>query len=351
MDRPPGSAARAWREFGVRLVLLVLASYGLLYFSYKFLQPWGGTADFYHYYPVYLKPLNLPVAQSPFVLRQVSAVVTHLVWKAHIFYSNQIAFHEPGLDPRVFFAALFANWVFLVLAAATAGEVAQELSGVRDQLAALLAGLLCLLSFHTQYAVLSGDTEGPAWFLLALGMLGYLRRWRVRLALILVLAIVERETLLIAFACLAVLDLLRNGADRSFKIAVCGWALACFGVYVWLRTLTGGYSHQLEVGGWVASLHRIHFGRELLFQGFLTQNVVLIAVAAWIAVKGWARDRDRMLLVLLGMLVCLYLVGFAAGIGNNAGRIAGVLTPAFAAIAAGELAELARRRQIASQSA
>ena len=150
MERALGSAGalRGWRAFGARLALLYVASYGLLYFSYKFLMPWGGTGDFRDYYGVYLKPLDLHVEASPFVLRQVSAVLTHLVWKAHIYYPEKIAFQEAGIDQHILFAALFTNWVFLVLAAATAGVVAEEIAGSRDWILATLAGFLCLLSFH-----------------------------------------------------------------------------------------------------------------------------------------------------------------------------------------------------------
>ena len=350
MARPLDSTGglRGWREFGARCGLLTLASYGLLYFSYKYLQPWGGTGDFWEYYNVYLKPLDLHAGASPFVLRQMSAVLTHFVWKAHVFYPNRIAFHEPGVDQRLFFAALFTNWVFLVLAASIAGAIAQAIACRRDAIMALLAGLLCLVSFHTQYVVISGDAEGPAWFLLALAFLAYLRRWRVTLAAVLLTAVVERETVLIVFACLPVFDLVRSREDKPFKVATCAWAIACFGVYVWLRKMTAGYAEQLHVIGWLSAFRHVHLDGNLLFQGLLTQNVIAIAVCAWIGCRGWRQSGGEMLPLLIGALICLDLVGLAAGITNNIGRVGGVLTPAFASLAAMYLVDLAQGRETAA---
>ncbi len=61
----------------LRLFLILLASYGLFFFSYKYYVPI--RADFYRYYPMYERPLDFTAASAPFVYRQVSAVVTHLL--------------------------------------------------------------------------------------------------------------------------------------------------------------------------------------------------------------------------------------------------------------------------------
>lgn len=107
-------------HFG-RVLLLVLASYGLFYFSYKYYIPWYGGNDFAEYYHIYLVPLNLHVEPAPFVCRQISAVLTNLVVQNHIFYPEKISFQDPQYSQQVFFAALFINWIFLVLAAWLAG--------------------------------------------------------------------------------------------------------------------------------------------------------------------------------------------------------------------------------------
>jgi hypothetical protein len=331
-----------WQRFAARLVLLFAASYGLLYFSYKFGMPWSGTGDYSRYYNMYASPFNLHATQSPFVLRQVSAVLTYLVWKAHIYYPNHIWFQAPGFDQRIFFAALFTNWVFLVLAAATAGVIAEEIAGRRNPMIAVVAGFLCLLSFHTQYVVITGVTEGPSWFLLTVGFLAYLRKMRVTLALILMLAIFQRETLLIVFGCIAAFDLIRQRVDVPFRLMVFGWSLACFGVYLGLRRLLPGYEDETHLGGVLSVLRSTPFNGDLLFQGLLSQNIILISVILALMVKGPTANKRRWLPVLLATLLCLDLAGLASGIGNNIGRVGGLLTPIFAALAAVDLKRLDR---------
>ena len=116
-----------WRAHAYRLCILVVVSYGLLYFTYKFARPWPGSNDYYaNYYFMYLSPLNVNAAPAPYNLRQVSAVLTHLVLATHLYVHNRIAVTVPERDPHVLFAAMVTNWMFLLLAAWLAGLIAEE---------------------------------------------------------------------------------------------------------------------------------------------------------------------------------------------------------------------------------
>ena len=207
----------------VRLALLFAVSYGLLYFSYKYYVPWSGGHDFVHYYKMYLSPFDFTAAPAPFIYRQLSAIVTHLVYAAGIYYPNAIWFHDAGYDQHVFFAALLTNYVFLVLTAWIVGAIVEHELGESKLLAATLGGLLCLLSFHSQVSVITGLTEGLSWFLLALAFLFYLRREPLPLALILTLAILQRESILVVFGSISGFALLlQKDTRRSTDLYSCG---------------------------------------------------------------------------------------------------------------------------------
>lgn len=318
------------------------ASYGLLYFSYKFLIPWSGTNDFRHYYWMDRAPFNFQVAPSPFVLRQGSAVLTWLVWKAHIYYPNDIWFSDPRYDQRVFFAALFANWVCLVLAALVAGRIAETMLGRRSFLAALLAGLVCVLSFHTQFVVISGDTEGLSWLLMAVGFLAYLRNREWVVAGVVAVAIVQREAVIVALGLVAGFDLVRRrGEFRGMRLRIVAWALLCFAVYLLLRHVIPGNGHQVRAAGVLASLGRLRLTRAMLFQSFLNQNVVLLALgaagAARIRGAGAPSGSGGYLPLLLATWGCLAFLAACAGLDVDVGRIAGITIPLFAASAAVDL--------------
>ena len=341
-----------WKALGARLVFLLTASYGLLYFSYKFLIPWSGTNDFQHYYWMYRTPLNFHVAPSPFVLRQVSAMLTYLVWKAHIYYPNEIWFVDSRYDQHVFFAALFTNWVCLVLAALTAGVLSEEMLGRRSFLCATMAGLICLLSFHSQFVVISGITEGVSWLMLSLAFLAYLRRIEWAVVVLLILAILQREALLVAMGCIAALDLFRGRAgDREFRYRVMLYAAAGFAVYLAFRRMVPGNDHQIHAVSMLASLRRVRVTRAMVFESFLNQNVVMIAVAAGVLQRrreGAILFRHRWLPIFLVTFGCLEFLALCAGLDVDIGRIAGITIPLFAASAAADLMRLESSGGLAS---
>ena len=334
----------SWHTLAARLLLLAATSYGQLYFSYKFLVTSAATSDFAQYYQIYRSPLNFHVAVAPFCLRQVSAALTFLVWKSHLFYPNQIQFVNSAFDQRIFFAALLTNWVCLILTAVVAGLLAEDLLGEVNTLAAILAGFLCMLSFHTQFVVITGLTEGPSWLLFALAMLAYRRRNKRSLLTALAVAIFQRETILLAFAVIATLSVVselqkRKGAlprlqMNSFPLQTGLWATLFFLFYLGLRASVPGYEHQTHLTAIGASLKEISWDGNLLFQGVLTQNVAIIAVFAGFSARRSLQGALRWLGTLVVVLIALDSAGLAAGTGNNIGRISGILTPAFAALAA-----------------
>ena len=326
------------RDLASRLLLLLTASYGLLYFSYKYLQPETALGDTELYYRTFQYPLDFSAAPAPFVLRQLSAVLTWLVWRAHIYYPNHIVYTSPTYDQHIFFAALFVNWLTLVLTALTAGLIAEEFFGARNALLATLTAFLCLLSFHTQPAVITTLVEGPAWLLLTLAFLFYLRRARIALAVVLALAILQRETILAVIAVLAVLDLAapRIAARRHRRFALFALiaSVLAFAVYAILRHQIPGYDDQLKPLFLLHALFDVDFDRSLFFQAAISQNILFIALAAYLlarpenpAVRFWFPRT----LVAFAFLVLLSLATYS---NNNTGRLAGILTPLFAAVAA-----------------
>lgn len=336
MDSPESIPVRLpLRDFFARLLLLFMASYGMLYYSYKYFSPLVLNGDSTYYYPLYSAPLNFHAAQAPFVLRQVSVVLTYVVWRCHIYYPDVIALNGVPIDQHLFFAALFVNWVCLVLTAMTAGLIAEKLLGVRNMLLFTLAAFFCLLTFHAQVAVLIDTAEGPAWLLMALAFLAFLRRSKHWLLIILALAIFEREMILLAIGFLAFLELLPWKKRRPFAWFALLSSMACFFVYLALRRhYAGGYEFQSHPGSLLHGLFHMVIGKDLLFQGLLVQNIIFIALGAyWLAKRKPAAVRYWMP-KLLATFVFLALVALAASEDTTTGRLAGILTPMFAAFAA-----------------
>lgn len=323
------------RSHVLRLLVLFVSSYGLLYFSYKFARPWPGMNDYYNnYYFMYLSPLNLHVAPAPFVCRQISAVLTNLALRSHIYVHNRIAL--PGqYDPHVLFAAMLTNWMFLVLAAWLAGLIAEEELGERNAVVALGAGCLCLLAFQTQLFVIGGGTEGVSWFFLAAGFLAYVRRARVLLLLVLVLSVFQRETVIIALGAIAALDLILTGKDKRFRLQVCAGAVMCFTAYFLARRVfIPGYENQTHPSAMVSVMRQLHLSRTLLTQTLLTQNIMALFVAVTLFGRKGASSSHAWVPVLLGTVVVIDCLGVAVGIVDNLGRVVAILVPVLAGLTA-----------------
>jgi hypothetical protein len=246
----------------------------------------------------------------------------------------------------VFFAALFTNWSCLVLTAVVAGVIAEELLGEPSFLGALTAGFLCLLSFHTQFVVISGITEGVSWLMLALGFLAYLRRAEWAVVSILSLAILQREALLVAVACIAAFDLRRaKRANVAFHVRVIVYACLSFAVYLVLRRLVPGNDHQVHLAEVGQSLRRVKVSRAMLTLSFLNQNVIVIAIAARVLVRRSLTPLERdgsWLGILLATFAVVAFGALCAGLDVDIGRIAGITIPLFAASAAVDLVRLNR---------
>lgn len=114
-------------------------------------------------------------------------------------------------------------------AAVVAGLIAEQMLGRRSLLAAALAGLLCLLSFHTQFVVISGDTEGVSWLMMALAFFAYLRGVEWAIGALLALAAVQREAMIVAMGSIALVDLLRaRGVIKPMQVRVVAYAGGVF---------------------------------------------------------------------------------------------------------------------------
>lgn len=324
----------------LRLLLLFALSYGMLYYSYKHDDPrLAGDHDFLtYYYAMYQSPLDITAAHPPAIYRQLSAVVTHLVYAAGIYYPNTIAFQDTHYDQHIFFAALFTNYVCLVLAAWVAGMIVQHELESRAFGSATLGGVICLLSFSTQVSVITGLTDGLSWLMFALAFLFYLRHQTVSLATILVLAIFQREVILILFAAIAGLAFLLRRDERRLDGFVCIWSLACFAVYFLMRELAPLPFHEvpnhLDPSRWLAELRGFRFKRDFIFQALLSQNLLAIyagsaAMAVWLR-----RERIFWLPVLIAAFLVLAVVAVAADEQTGLGRIASVMSPALAAFTA-----------------
>jgi hypothetical protein len=341
MKRDYGFSTLTLRRFAIRLFLLLLASYGLLYFSYK----WSpGDVDFRGTYAeMYKRPLDLGASDVAHVLRQGSAIVTYLLYKAGAYYPSQVTFIDPHIDQRLFFAALLANYLGLAFAAALAGSIVEQEGG--DGVVPLLAGLLCILSFGAQNFVLTGSTDGVTWALVALIYFLMVRDNRWLLAAVLFLSIFQREMIVVAFAALSAVSLFLKRPPNNARYVLVT-SLICFGLYVLIRILVSPVdtSQQLQISHLAESAWSFRPSMTLLLQGFVSQNLILICMVLMGILRFEGKPGVSMVPPLFATFAVIAAIAILEGeLAGDVGNVSGMLTPLFAAAAAAGISRLEER--------
>ena len=332
-------------------LVIVLLSYPLFYNAYKFYVPDLGGADFYQYYPMYLDPLSLENAKAPFVYRKLHALVTHAIHEAGIHYETRTALADPGISQRVFFAALLSNHIALLTAVLFVALTVQAMHRWRAPVLSTAAGLLLFLSFHVHFTVLTPISDGWGLALAAVGLFALTTRRLWLLAAVFALAVFQRELLPAVFLAVCLGRLAIGERPR----AILGWGALLAGLaavlYLLLRTVllpVEGYGHQVDPAAMLDALLGPRLTSEVLFQGFLSQNLIMLALALVLLRLGTGPRLDRrsgVLLMDIAMVVAVVVpASFATQIGSAVGRML-LLAQPFACVLIGCLAvELAARR-------
>jgi hypothetical protein len=331
-----------------RLGIYLLLSSGLFYFAYKFYQPTYGGTDYFHYYRAYLHPLDLSVTEAPFVYRQVSAVLTNLVYRFGPYYDTQIFYSNPQFDQRVFFAAMLTNYLALGLCAAVTARITERLWPEGPPSAPLFAGALCYLSFFAQQSGMGPITDGVAWLMMALAFLGYVAGSLPTLAVVLALSIFEREILPIMIGVIAGMRLILSPTHRRFDLVTIGLCALAFGLYLGMRTLwapVAGHEDQLRIGRSFVRIvrdWRALVSKDVIFQGFLSQNLLILTAVllVWRRLRGrraplLAPQTGALMAGLWAAAAALVPIGFLTlHPPNSIGRIFAMLTPIAASLLA-----------------
>jgi hypothetical protein len=200
----------------------------------------------------------------------------------------------------------------------------------------LLSGMICLLSFHSQSVIITGLTEGMSWLLLTAGVLAYLGRRSISVAIIVVFSLIQRETIIIVFGCIAIHALISGYRDYCMNINLLLWAMVSALAYIILRNFSGisGNEHQTDPQTIILTIGSFHLSKDIIFQGLVSQNILIAYVTTLAFDVQKTEDQIFWLKTILLSFFALFVVGIATGIGNNIGRICGILTPIGAALMA-----------------
>jgi hypothetical protein len=274
------------------------------------------------------------------------------VWKLGVHPPSRTAFAQTGRD--VLFAAILANWVALAGCATAAAAATQRLQPGNGEASALFGGALCFFGFFCQPAVLTGLTEGVSWLLVALAFVGFLARSLLLVGAILVLSILQRETIPIALGAFSLATWVVTRRNTRFLLAVVALSCAAFVLYLLMRTLwwpVAGHEDQLSLAAFLQRLAdwRRLANTEFLRQTLLSQNLLIIVGVVWAARLA---ANSPAFSELVGGVVALFgaaVTLLVLGVGildqvNNVGRLVAILTPIAAPLLVASLTDRSPRK-------
>ncbi|MGY6560481.1 MAG: hypothetical protein ACXITV_00075 [Luteibaculaceae bacterium] len=317
------------KEEFIYWIFLILISYPLLYYNYKFGNPNLGLKDFFDYYPMYLN-WDFSQVESPFNTRILSISLVYLLVQTGFYYPTKISFENAAYDPEllqlVFFHANLVSYLGVVLTCYFLKRIMEDLT--QDKLFASVLSVLYLLAFATKSLMLSGLTDSWGVLLGTIGFFLFLRR-SIWIFPVLLIAIVQREYIFFIFGLIGLFYVVKmylndKKLDR-YSLSVMFASIFCFILYFILRKTifyTEQHADQLETAGYVYNLVNQRFPFwDYVFQSFFIQNILILYILV-LMYKLWLKmEIDKMgfllIMLLLLMVVC---VSFIAVLGNSAGR-------------------------------
>lgn len=323
------------------LFLLVLLSYPLFYYSYKFGSPDFGNSDFYSYYKLYSE-WRMDGVESPFNMRLISTFLIYSLSKLGLHYDTAVAFNHPEISKQIYFNAILFNYVCTVLTSWLVFKMIWRFCGSR--IYGIFFAAVYLLGFGILFYSINTLTDSFSYFLFTAVLFAYLQRsfWAFPL---MALAVFQRENIFLIMGLVSLADWWRDKASRKYAAGIFALSVIGFSTFIILRMTvfhTPKYADELEWFNFLDRLiHPQYPAGEYFRQVLLNQNLLglYFAVAAYKLLKKHPVDIWRVG-VLAALILQAVVVSLIALIGNNIGRFTFMLSPLALLWAAMELKPL-----------
>jgi hypothetical protein len=301
----------------------------VLYLTYKYHNPFIAFTDYFSYYSIY-KNLDIGNVESPFNMRLLSSFITHLFYKLGLYYHTKITFEYLGYDQRVFFCAVFTNWISIVLSSYMIMLHLIKKENLNLSYA-LLISIIFLFSAGNLIYCMNGNTDGFTiiWIVI---LYFFYKRNSYFVLLLYLFTIFQREVALLFFFFLSVYDSFNEQGKRFYVISSL-FAFLGIVIYYFLRKTyfyTPYFSHQLDLMSGLKSLINLNINlKEIIMQVFLPQTFYYLAIL--LLLHGYLKIKDKKyrndLIFILFITFMFFLFGIMTLSNNNIGRFYHMISP------------------------
>lgn len=310
------------------LFVIFLITYPLFYFAYKYLDPYLISRDLDHYLGMYQR-FDMKGTETPFNTRLISSYLVYIISKSNFYYDTELVFNSNLVSPQIYFSAFFVSYVFFVFTIFIVYRLFYQLS--ENMLLTTTMVFIYFVSFGNFVFSLTPLTDSCGYFLGALATYAFVRKSKW-LWPILVLAIIQREYILLGFGLISSFNLLFAKDAKKFYLITFIICISAFALYIVLRKVflyTPKYDSQLKVNEFLGRLISPNTNwLDFIKQTFLTQNTLFMyfALLVYKRIKKLSLNVTDFALTLL-LLAEVVFFCLAGNLGNNGGRYFHLFTP------------------------
>ena len=316
------------KRFGyvIIFIALLLIAYPLLYYAYKFYNPNLGGIDFYYYYPLY-KDFDISKVEAPFNMRLVGSFFVYLLSKSGFYYDAVVSFHNENINQKIFFNAIFVNWLSVVITLFLLFRSAYMQSKTFWFAFAMI--LIFLTGFGTLFFLSNPTSDGFSVLLITITYILYKQK-NILIYLLYVLLLFQREFAFIIFGILAFIDFIYS--KEKFYLYHFGINIFLFLTYIILRkTLfyTPLCSLQIRQDTFINSIFYTPLDLwAFCKQVFLSQNIYfLYCLVALLNYRYQLSINKKHLYTLIIFIILTFLISRIAVANNNMSRFLYMFVP------------------------
>ncbi len=307
-------------------LIFILISYPVFYYTYKFYNPNLGGKDFYFYYPLY-KNLDITHTEAPFNMRLISSLIVYLFYNVGFYYDTTISFQNQHIDQRVFFNAIFVNWISIVITIKLIFQCIYKKT--RELWFSFSISIIFLTGFGTIFFLFSPISDGVSILLITITYILYKKKNSL-LYLLYILLLFQREFAFIIFGILAFVDFI-SSKDKFYIFQLILNILLFFTYIILRKTIfyTPLYSNQIQEDTFIISLLSIHIDTwAFIKQVFLSQNIYFIYLLILIInYKYKLSINKKHIYTLLLFIFTTFIISRIAVANNNMGRFLYMFVP------------------------
>lgn len=309
----------------ILFVALVLITYPMFYFSYKFSDPALGMQDYFDYYNLY-KDWDFKGTNSPFNTRIISSYIVHLLYSLGVGYETEItnAFGEKN----VYFSAILTSYLSVLVTSVYTFKIIWDKFKRLDL--SIAAVFLFLFSFGTIFWSMGAGNDGFGIMLIAMGYYYYRKKsfWIVPL---LVVSLFQREFVFVVFGALAFLDFIMDKSNRKFYISTGVVSVLGMVAYMVLRNTlydTGTHLDQVTASGFMGAFSHFHIDGAFIKQVVLTQNILFVYLS-FLLVKYFIKEKvcKKSFIQVVFLIVVSFGIVFLGRLDTSGGRFIYMLYP------------------------